>query len=349
MRSHIFPQSLLKEWIKYIWQYNSKKDSLYLIDLTEEKSFLVKDILDEKDINSALNNSRTFYLNIEKDLISKYEEIWNKEYEQPFFKLYKPLLNTHKQYFEGIELRNGKKLSSYNKEINHVFFKKYKENQSIVLNFLYLNIFRAQMVKESTKLIDIQTGSIEYKNLSEMQIEMNIKIDEDDIGNSFEKFKKSFRKADYIAFLIPNQSQFMPNPPIYNYGDIFFAIPFSPFGLFCLIDSQYEIKFVEEGNIKFQKTNKEYNNSFTTSDIFEYDNSKYTIDIVINSFLSALLIMWLKNYGYSKGNVYFLGNQDSVIEFMKFLKQNNFFNERKKYMNDDNNYDLSNTAFVIKR
>lgn len=103
------------------------------------------------------------------------------------------------------------------------------------------------------------------------------------------------------------------------------------------MDRKYEIKFIEEGNIKFQKTNKKYNNTFTIENIFEYDG-KHNIDNVINTLVHSFLIMWLKNYGYSRGNIYFLGNKNSIIEFTDNLRENNFFNLRKEYVENDNNY-----------
>ena len=114
------------------------------------------------------------------------------------------------------------------------------------------------------------------------------------------------------------------------------------------MDSEYEIKFIEEGNIKFQKTNKKYNDNFTIKEIFVFSDN-YNLDNVIDSFVHIFLIMWLNNYGYSRGDIYFLGNQNSIIEFMKTLRENNFFNLRKEYVNNNDNYNLSNTAFAIKK
>lgn len=236
MRSHIFPQSLLKQWIKTIWQHNNEKVSFFVINLIIDENYLIKDILNEDDIKYVLNNERTFYLNIEDNLISEYEKEWNKKYEAPFLKIYHQLLNIHKQYFEGINLIKDKNIISYNKEINYGL-NKYQKNKLILLNFLYLNIFRAQFIRKLSKLID-QNGNVEYKNLSEILINMNIKTNKDDIRNCFEKFKGSFRKTDYLVFIIPRNLLFMTNPPVYNEIDIFFAIPFFSFWCFMFNGSK---------------------------------------------------------------------------------------------------------------
>lgn len=349
IRSHIYPKHILKEWINYQWKINQEKVLLFIVDLYLEEFSLLEEINKIEDIQKVLNKKRFFHLNIKDNLIASYEKEWNEEYEQPFFKIYNQFLKIHNQYFNNTKLKENKKCSSYRKEIYNKLQLFYQNNQ-IVRDFLLLNIFRAQFIRSNTKLID-QNNNIEYRNLSEVAINQTLQGDSDDIRNAFEQFKKENFRDSYIMFLIPNELPFIVNPPIYNCGDIFIAVPFSPLGFLCWLKEDYKIIYKENGSFEFQQKNKTEictnDKNFSTKKLFDY-NRTISFDEILERFAYTFLIIWLSVYGKTRGNIYFLGNEKSIIEFMNNLKENNAFKLRKDYEEDNNSYGLKNTMFVIK-
>lgn len=60
MRSHIYPQFILKEWIKNFSLFDPTQfHNFYTIDLYQEK-YVSEEITDEKTIDKILNQERVF-------------------------------------------------------------------------------------------------------------------------------------------------------------------------------------------------------------------------------------------------------------------------------------------------
>lgn len=145
---------------------------------------------------------------------------------------------------------------------------------------------------------------------------------------------------------------FIANPPIYNFDDIFFAIPFPPIGFLFFLKPGYKIKsFCEEEKYEFtfiKSTKIIYDNKGYCSlkSVFDYDESKIKLDNITFWFSYFLLALLFTNYGFNKGEIYFIGNENSIELFMEVLRSNNFFQKRKDYVNNTDNY-KNNTFFVV--
>lgn len=338
MKSHLFPKFLIKNWILSCWNNDDNFNRFYTIDLYSKK--YDEEIIDsETKIDYILKNKRTFYLNFDDKLAKNLEKEWNSKYESPFFnKIYKPLLNIYKQYFFNSQLINGKKIISYNKEISDKV-KKWENNFDVITNFLILNIFRAEFEKGIFKIID-QKGNCKFRNPSESLFP--IIVSDNEYEETFLKFQKSFNFKNHFPFLLPGFSLFMTNPAVLFYDEIFFAIPFHPFGYLCILDKQYKIFYdynIQE--FKFEKSN------LNTSEIFIFDKEKINIKEVLHIFPLSFLDLWFRYYGIKKGEIYLVGNSKIIEEFMLELDNFHFFEKRKNYIEDKKNYNQTNTIFAF--
>ncbi|AGM25147.1 hypothetical protein [Spiroplasma chrysopicola] len=152
MKSHIFPQSLLKKiFLKYL---NNKNFGIAKIDLsTGEYNFEI--INSDNDLNIYVNDNDNFYLNLDIKQIKKYEEDWNL-IEQPYIE--KVSTSAKKIIENSINLSND----SLSKKLNYLLKDKYK----IIYNFIRLCIFRSYSKGSKIKIAEVcsNTSKINKKN-----------------------------------------------------------------------------------------------------------------------------------------------------------------------------------------
>lgn len=335
MKSHIYPQAILRKILEFWLKNRIWYKKIYVINLDLE-SIEERVISNKQDIHKLLNWDKIFHFDINANNIKHFEKLWNQEIETKFIE--KVDQSIFKKFIQSSSAWD----SSFLKDVNYIF----QVKKDIILDFFWLNYFRSSFLAWKKVKIEDKFGNIECIDMSDELLSIAMDLDCNNFINQWIEIRKDFfcpSYNDYEVLFFPYMFNTILVPPLYGIIESENSLKFIGIHISCgmiflikkgfrffihNIDQSLDFEVKEN---KIEDKNKIFYNLFILNKDVENDLEK-----IVFGFWKYLFKNWICSYGVITG---------MAISFDPIWKNKEFTN----FLNKLRNKQLKNPEYFINK